>query len=60
MLTSHGLCMLPQLRRGTRPPNDAAAWQAVLEDALPSAPKVKLSQRAEPVKRAGTLQLGFE
>lgn len=30
-----------QVRGGTRPPNDAAAWQAAVEDALPSAPKAR-------------------
>lgn len=41
--------MALQLQRGTRPPANAAAWQATLQDALPSAPKVQLASKMSTI-----------
>jgi hypothetical protein len=40
-MLGHPLAWCLQLRKGTTLPDDAATWQAMLEDALPSAPKVR-------------------
>ena len=34
-------CLVLQLKQGTRLPDDTAAWQAMLQDALPSAPEAR-------------------